>query len=519
RVHTVADLDLLAARLAKNPYQPVPEVPGDLAGLTYDEYINIAFRHDRGMWWTPQDQLPFWLESFHRGFVQQDRVDLFVREDGRNFYVPFSADDFRYDKLLSKSSIDLKSSEIRESGHAGIKIAGKFPGGSIAEIVTFLGASYFRARTEHTFFGSSARGLAIDAASHLPEEFPAFTCFWVQRPREDDKALRVLALLDGPSVTGAYQFDITPGDATTTLVIDAKLHARRDIKKLGIAPITSMWMWGDGLVGPAKDFRPGVHDSDGLLINTLEKGWLWRPFSRQAYPSVSQFPAGEILGFGVMQRNTAFYHYDDHNAHYERRPSIYVTPLGGDWTDGRVELFELPGAHEGIDNIAAFWVPGETLRAGESRELQYRLEFLWGTLKRHNQLARATALSIKRLDSSGENAAIGLELRFHGAELDKLPPKANLETNLVTIRGELVGQKVQKTDTGDWLVELRLRPTEDAPIELRVQLSRDGLPVSEEVAYLLPNKEPSFIYPDVYTRTEQTSAPPEEESERAAARE
>ncbi len=128
----------------------------------------------------------------------------------------------------------------------------------------FLGASYFRVLGRGQSYGASARGLAINVATTGGEEFPYFSDFWLVRPLPQQRTLTIFALLDSPSLTGAYRFEIRPG-ATTDVEVTATLYARKNVEKLGVAPLTSMFLFGEEHRRQFDDYRPEVHDSDGLL--------------------------------------------------------------------------------------------------------------------------------------------------------------------------------------------------------------------------------------------------------------
>lgn len=489
------DLDRLAKRTAAADFVPKPSIDPALAALDYDDYIKIGFKYQNATWWGGES--PFWIETFHPGFVQRENVMLFVREDGFNRQIKFSTDDFNYDIE------DFEPEKLSVSGHAGIKIAGKFPGGATQEMLTFLGSSYFRGRSEHTIYGASARALAVDVALNKDEEFPFFRAFWVHQTADDAKTVRVLALMDSPSVAGAYQFDLTPGLVTTSIDVTASLHFRHVPEKVALAPLTSMWIWGDGLAGPPKDARPSVHDSDGLLIRTKNSrsdggdDWLWRAFARPSYPSVTRFAADRLAGFGVMQRNTAFYHFDDHNAQYHKRPSVFVTPTKG-WPAGEIELLEIPGEHEGVDNIGAYWIPAGGVSTDDPLTFGYRVDIFGGTHPDETNVAHATNFQIERPVTDDE--PIEMTIRFASGPIANLADDATIEVMMSTIRGHAEKKSLQKTETGDWLLTLELKPTENAPMELRVGLRHEGQPITETFAYLMPESEPTFVYPDVYTR-------------------
>ncbi|OYP33924.1 glucan biosynthesis protein [Rhodopirellula sp. MGV] len=500
-IQSYDDLRRLAAKQAKLPYRPEEQLNEELAKLDYDEYIKIKYRHERATW--SEQGLPFWIETFHRGFVQRDRVDLFTLtpiphedngEGNENAKVcqrvNFSCDDFTYPK-----SVDV--SAIGNAGHAGIRLVGRFPGlEAPEEILSFLGSSYFRGRSETTIYGSSARGLAINVAMQQEEEFPDFRAFWVEMPASDDESVSVLGYLDSPSVCGAYRFVLQPGIAKSDVEIQCELHFREVPDKVAIAPLTSMWMWGDGLNGPPLDSRPAVHDSDGLLIWKGGENWRWRPYARQSYPSVTSVHVDELHGFGTLQRNRAFFHYDDHNARYDKRPSVWVTPKTP-WTNGHIELLELPGAHEGVDNIGAYWIPDQPIDVSEPLDFEYTVSFFAGDPEIERCVAKATNLSVTRSEGLAE-----IEIRFAGDAIKDLPDDRTLEVQTAAIRGKVTSQSIRPTETGDWVLTSIVDPDETGPVELSWTLVHDGKVVSEEVAYLLPDKATTFTYPAVYTRQE-----------------
>ncbi|MEM6472179.1 MAG: glucan biosynthesis protein, partial [Planctomycetota bacterium] len=496
-VRSFKDLTRLAKQLSAHPYHPAEPAPAELSQLSYDQYIKIRFRDEQGIW--KEDESPFWLQSYHQGFVQRDRVELFVLDRSKSSVqqIPFSIDDFEFGDLELKHE---------EAGHAGLKILGRFPGRSDAgEILSFLGASYFRACHADGVYGASARGLAIDIAMNKDEEFPRFRAFWIEKPTKHQQELKVLGLLDSPSVAGAYAFRIVPLANKTIVDVKCELHFRRQPGKLAFAPLTSMWMWGDGLSPPKLDARPSVHDSDGLLIQQNDH-WRWRPLARQSYPSVSSIPVQNLRGFGLIQRDREAKSFRDSNALYHKRPSLWVTPKNGpsedslhsnnQWQDGRIELLELPGAHEGIDSIGAYFVPNKMPEAGESRALQYTIEFFAGDPSAHEELAKLVDLRVQhRADS------IELELDF---ETPSDPEQlSELQIRSSAVRGTITAQRLSPVESGVRL-SATITPHEEAPVELDFRLEDNGKAITETVAYLLPHREPEFVYPAVYTRQEES---------------
>src|SRR5262249_47540238 len=248
---------------------PKARVPEWLGKITYDQWRDIRFRADQTLW---RDKgLPFQVQFFHPGLYYDRTVKVNVIDGGSGKLQDFSPSQFDYGRndFASKVPQDLGYAGFRV--HAPIKKPDYFD-----EVIVFLGASYFRAVGKQQVFGMSARGIAIDTALPSGEEFPYFKEFWLVTPEAGAKELTIYAMLDSPSLTGAYRFVVRPGDQTA-VAVDARIFLRREGKKLGIAPLTSMFFHGENSSPWREDFRPEVHDSDGLLVNFASGEWLWRP--------------------------------------------------------------------------------------------------------------------------------------------------------------------------------------------------------------------------------------------------
>lgn len=468
-VWSFESVDALAQRLAAAPFEPSPELPKDLQSLNYDTYRLIAFEHARAIW---KNAAPFWLECFHRGYLFRDKVALNLVEGGKATPLAFDPALFQYRGELSNLQLPANA------GFAGFRALGRFEASPhFLELASFLGASYFRAIGEGQVYGSSARGLAIDVGLPKAEEFPVFREFWIERPANGASSLRFWALLDSPTVAGAYEFLLQPGP-NTTCDVRARLHFRRTPEKLGLAPITSMWMWGDGRPGPAGDPRPKVHDSDGLLIHTAEGEWIWRPLTRLSYPSLSHYDLSGVRGFGLMQRDRRAERFLDDEALYHRRPSVWIETKSG-WSAGAVELLELPADHEGIDNVAAWWTPREKPQPGLPLELDYRVSFR-GVEPAEPGLARVTETRVRR-----ESGALHLEVDFTAPA--SAPTDVAPVADVVVQRGTAREIQCQKKSLGVWQVSFVVSPEGEAPVELSVRLQRADEVFSETWRYLCPN--------------------------------
>jgi periplasmic glucans biosynthesis protein len=355
---------------AGNPYRQAKNVvPRVLTELDYDRYQSIRFRRDRALWFG-QD-LDFQIRFFHLGRTFSSPVQMHEIVNGQ-------ARPIRYDPAmfdLSESGVSPRALP-RELGFAGFRV--NFHTDWDSDVAAFLGASYFRAVGGEKQYGLSARGLALDTGFDRPEEFPTFEAFWLERPDRATSRLTVYALMDSPSIAGAYRFDIVPGP-TLTMDVDAALYPRRTIERLGIAPLTSMFLCGENDRRVADDWRPEIHDSDGLAIWTGSGERIWRPLLNPPGVRVNSYLDENPRGFGLLQRDRQFAHYQDDGAYYDRRPSAWIEPkasAGRGWGKGAVQLVEIPTPDETHDNIVAFWNPTDKPQPGQELLFDYRIH--WG---------------------------------------------------------------------------------------------------------------------------------------------
>lgn len=355
-----------AEALSRHPSKPLPrELPPWLDKLDYDGYRAINFRTDQSLFTGDDSKLR--MQMFHRGYIFHDRVRVFTVRDGRCDAVKFSPKFYQYGQQVQPGAIP------DDLGFAGVRFLRARSAHQLDEFLSFLGASYFRGIGLNQTYGLSARGLAIDTVTKQAEEFPVFTTIYVREPEPGSMAVTVWALLQSPGATGAYEFKATAG-RKTLIDVTARVFARYALEKLGIAPLTSMYWYGQPERRPEHEFRPQIHDSDGLLIAHRDGRRLWRPLMNPSRVHVEPFEVNDLAGFGLMQRDRVFSHYQDLEARYHNRPSGWVQPLG-DWGPGSVELVELPTDNEANDNIVAYWRPAKPVVAGKAIDVSYRLSF------------------------------------------------------------------------------------------------------------------------------------------------
>lgn len=464
-----------AQRLAQEPHQSASvEMPDTLADLDYDAYRDIRFETAQSIW--RQTDLPVELQLFHLGLYYDAPVQVnLITEDGVQ-PIDFGTELFDYGRTDPPESVP------EDFGFAGFRL--HYPLNTAEykdELIVFQGASYFRALGAGQQFGLSARGLAIDTAESSGEEFPVFREFWVEWPRRDATSFRILALLDSDSVTGAYAFHVTPGETTTTRVT-ARLFPRETMGKVGIAPLTSMFYFGELRPRPRGDFRPEVHDSDGLSIQTGSQ-WVWRPLNNPATLSSNGFASTRIRGFGLMQRDRQHAHYADLEADYESRPSAWVE-VHGDWGPGRVELIQIPATNEVNDNIVAYWVPEAGLQPGDTHSFEYTIHWEHDTLTGPPG-GRVVAT---RIADATEETRMRFVVDFAGGALADLPPDAEVQASFSQSGGFAVSdvRAEHNAHTGGWRVAVQGTPEEDIGKDIDLRLSLQGAdqaPLSEVWTY------------------------------------
>lgn len=473
------DVARQAEAAARAPYHSIQrKPPAELQALTYDEYRDIRFRPEQALW--RPEQLPFELTFFHLGKFQTEPVRINEVTSGGVRHVRYAptAFDFGNNKLSADKWGDL--------GFAGFRA--HYPLNAKAykdELIVFLGASYFRALGAGQLYGLSARGLAIDTVGGQREEFPRFSEFWIERPSPGARVLTAYALLESPRSNGAYQFDIRPGE-TTTVDVRARIFLRPGIATLGVAPLTSMYFFGENQPHRT-DFRPEVHDSDGLMVAVGTGEWIWRPLLNPKATLTTSFAMPELRGFGLMQRDRNFSSYEDGEARYELRPSAWMEPLDS-WGPGRVELVQLSTADETNDNIVAYWVPQKLPEPGQPLEVKYRLHWQGVNQQRPPDgwvVQTRVGRGFAELAENEQQFVVD----FTGPTLASLqasePVKAIVSA---PANGEIVESNVYRLEaTGAWRMTVRVKQLAPSqPTELRGFLQRGEDVLTETWSNVVP---------------------------------
>lgn len=463
----------LAAERAKAAWHAPQPAPGT-ASIDFDEVGRIAFRADHALWRGDGDHETrfFPLHRFANMPVEIARV-----EKGMAYPIAFAREMFDV-------APDDKGRRFRlAEGFAGFRLMNASGRG---DWLAFQGASYFRSAGALDQYGLSARGLAIDTGIDGREEFPVFTRFWLERGPAD--AMTVYALLEGPSVTGAYRFVCRKAADGPVQDVSATLFLRKDVERLGLAPLTSMFWYGEGNRAAAIDWRPEIHDSDGLALHTGTGERLWRPLTNPSAPTISSYTDRNPRGFGLLQRDRTFAHYQDDGAFYEKRPNLWVEPKG-DWGAGAVVLYEIPTRREIEDNIVAFWTPAGATKAGSRFDIAYRLSWS-GSDPAPTGLARVTDCWTGVAGRPGHEPTPGarrLVADFVGDGLNGLDRESGVEavvsvdagTILATYAYPVVGEAAR------WRLIVDVAHKDGRPSDLRAYLKRGHDALSETLLYLL----------------------------------
>jgi periplasmic glucans biosynthesis protein len=449
-----------AQALAAQPYQePVIRHADILETIDYDAYQQIRFQPERALW--EAGGAPFPVQFFHLGRFFKAPVSLHEVANGQARQILYATDYF----VFGKTGLDAKLPG--DLGFAGFRVMdGR---GLPTDWLAYQGAAYFRTSGALNQYGLSARGLAIDTAMPWPEEFPRFTQFWLERTPEDSARILIYALMDSPSVAGAYRFDWVKNEGAVA-DIQAELFCRKDIARMGVAPLTSMFWYAENNRHLATDWRPEIHDSDGLTIWTGAGERIWRPLNNPPTVRTSSFVDDSPKGFGLLQRDRAFYHYEDDGVFYDRRPSVWIEPLAG-WGRGAVQLVEIPTDDEIHDNIVAYWLPADAVKAGSKWSFGYKLHWLADEPYPPTAVARVRHTRTGRGGIPGQPRPEGARkfvIDFEGGPLVDLEKLDEVKPVIETSRGRIDNAyALQIVGTRNWRAFFDLYADGPDPVELR----------------------------------------------------
>ncbi|MBB4199414.1 glucan biosynthesis protein D [Rhodoblastus sphagnicola] len=459
-----------ARTLAAKPFAAVDaDLPGPLSNLSYDAYVAIRAKPE-GMIWA-KDPGGFVLEPLHRGFVFTTPMQINLVEDGLSRRLTYDAGNFIFGGVnMSAPPTNLDFSGFRAL-HRG-------DDGTLSEIAIFQGASFFRSLAPGQNFGVTARGLSVRTGDPGGEEFPFFRAVWIEKPTRAGNVLVVHALLDSESLTGAYRFTLHPGDAT---IIDTEcaLFPRVDIENVGLATMSATNLFAPLDRRGVDDIRGAATEVSGLQMLTGAGEWVWRPVANRSKLQISEFVDQNPRGFGFLQRTRAFNAFNDDVQHWERRPSLWIEPIG-DWGPGSIELLEIPSDAEPAQNMIAFWRLKKGLAKGQSAEFAYRQFWCWSP-------PTSPPLAVA-IGARGGRGGAAKQRRFQvDFEADFLgdPVKANdIKANLTTNPGRIASVRLFPAPEQKRLrVLFDLDPNGETACELRLALDSQGAPASETWLY------------------------------------
>lgn len=470
------DFDILtdiAKQAAAAPYQP-PAIPEAelLEKIDYDAHWRIRYRDAASF--GPEGGEPL-VQLFHPGKYFREPVRAHVVEDG-------AAREVLFRRAYFTMPDDSPAQGLPEDvGFAGFRVMRP---GLKPDWVSFLGASYFRTDGPFGQYGLSARGVAIDTGLAKPEEFPRFSHFWIGPPEEEGETVRVWALMDSPSLAGAYRFAMFRGEggAGHRMDVSARLFFRRKVERLGVAPLTSMYWYSERDRIIADDWRPEIHDSDGLAMATGGGERIWRPLDNPTSVRTSSFLDKDPQGFGLVQRDRSFENYQDDGVFYDKRPTAWIEPQGY-WGEGAVQLIEIPAHDETFDNIVAYWAPAATPEPGEERRYDYRINWVDGDPAPEG-VARVAATRQGQGGAPGQEIPEGVDkmvIDFRGGLLGKLDVESGVEPVVTAARGRIVGKAYARPVVGTdrWRLSFDFAPEGGEPAEFRAFLRRDGVALTE----------------------------------------
>lgn len=460
----------LARESAAAAFKPADRsLPEGLSKLDYDAYRTLRFDPAQSLW--RGAGLPFEAQFFHRGWLYPDRVDIFEVVDGTARPVAYRPEMFNFGPGIARPTTDLGFAGFRL--HAPINRPDYYD-----EVCVFLGASYFRAVAKHEGYGLSSRGLSLKTGNQGGEEFPAFRSFWLERPQKGTNSIVVHALLDSPSCAGALRFTIRPGD-DTIMDMETALYPRVDLAEVGVGNATSMFFFSASDRNGIDDYRRAVHDSDGLMMSTGRGEEIWRPLANPQKLQISAFGDTSPRGFGLVQRHRQFDDYEDLEAHYERRPSLWVEPIG-DWGEGQVQLIEIPTKDEVHDNIVAFWRPKQKLLA--KTEVNYTCRLHWIDVPPvAASVARFTGFRAGAGTSSGARLFV---LDLAGDALKALPADVTPRVDITADKGKIEHVvALAASELGGWRISFELLPEGADTVELRLVLRNGDARLSETWLY------------------------------------
>jgi glucans biosynthesis protein len=469
-----ASVNEAARALSKKPYKaPAADLPDAFASLSHEQYASIRNLPGSALW--ASESAGYAIEPLHRGFVFTTPIAINVIENGVPRRLAYNPADFAFGQVKAPT-------EVKDLGFSGFRVLRLRAGQAPLEVAIFQGASFFRSLANGQGYGVTARGLSIRTADPKGEEFPLFRNVWIEKPTLPSDALVIHAVLDSESVSGAYRFTLRAGEAT---IIDTEctLFPRVNLDHVGIAAMAATHVSGTLDRRRSDDVRPGIYDVAGLAMLNGKDEWLWRPVSNRETLQLSAFVDDNPRGFGFLQRDREFGRFLDDDNRWERRPSLWIEPIG-DWGQGNVTLVEIPSESEVNQNIIAYWRPRAVLTAGAEVMFAYRQLWCWTPPERPSGATVTLSRGGRPPGAPANTRRRRFMVDFNGDIIGDQQRSAEITPQIVASPGTVSSVRTfVNRDRKTWRVTFDVDPGNEALSELRLQLEVQGKPVSESWMY------------------------------------
>jgi glucans biosynthesis protein len=244
-----------------------------------------------------------------------------------------------------------------------------------------------------------------------------------------------------------------------------------------------MFWFGENSHPKPLDFRPEVHDSDGLQIEVKNGPSIWRPLDVSKDLRLSIMKVENLKGFGLAERDRDFRNFEDLEAVYHRRPAVWVEPIKG-FERGAVTLVEIPTGEETWDNVVALFQP-EKMPATPAEPYDFEYQLSW--LEEHLPGTLAKVISTRRglvMDSDDHLYVID----FAKGALSPQPPADWIPDVDVIINGgeaKVLDKRVMlNPETKGWRAFFKLDiPEKTGLLELTCELKQGDKAISERWMY------------------------------------
>lgn len=469
---TPAKVAEIARALAGDAFKPPAASPLDaLASPSPEELAAIRYKPNELIW--ANDNLPFAIEPLHRTRNMPGELALYLVDGATASRLPYDPAKFEFGKVKPPPA-------GTQLGFTGFRVLHRGSDGHLNPVVSLLNASILSAIARDQVWGAIARPMSVYSAEQ-GEETPHIRTIWIEKPKPIATELVMHAVVDTPSLAGAVRFTLRAGEAT---VIDTEctIFARKQVDHLALTPIQATYLSGPIDWPQTGDMRPAAYEAGGVQMLTGAGEWIWRPVSNRSRLQISGFVDRDPQGFGLIQRDRAFATFLDDDGEWQRRPSVWIEPIGK-WGPGEVTLMEIPAASQNNKNIACYWRPKPALAAGSETSFAYRQFWCWRTPEVPDG-ARVMLSRIGRLPGDTSEVKNRVLIQFQGEQLSDPNKAATIAPSIWSSAGKVSSVRVFRTPRhGSMRVVFDLDPGGQPLVELRVVLKQDAASMSETWLY------------------------------------